>query len=443
VIIYNPNGTIQDAFWPANATSETAFELGEILAPLAAHKDRLLLLKGLAIKVAQGEVGPGGPHQRGVGALFTGRELLPGEFRDGCGSLAGWANGISVDQEVAKVIGADTFLPSLELGVRAAKNDVQSRISYSGPGMPLPPMNSPRDVYFRLFSEIGTEGAILSELRDKRRSVLDTVQGQFTALSPRVSSEDRETMEQHLTLVRDVERRLDIVPGDGSCIAPVEPPDLATDSEETMEQIASLQVDLLSIALSCDLVRVASLQFSDGLNTIRFPWIDSNGEGHTLSHSGPSNTDATVQLIARHRWYVEQVARLLDQLAAIPEGDGTVLDNTLVVWGNEIGVGQSHTHENIPFLLAGSAGGVLRTGRFLDYGGRTHGDLLVSILNAMGVEATTDGRGGAKCSSQATSVISGGLLVIDPAMLGLGFRVELGVGGCAFSPPLMKRPSGR
>ena len=391
VLVYMPNGTIQDAFWPTNVQDEAHFELGEILAPLSAHKERLLILKGLKIAIAAADVGPGGPHQKGVGALFTGRELLDGQFRDGCGSLAGWANGISVDQEVANKIGADTVLPSLELGVRAAKNDVQSRISYAGPGHPLPPMNSPHDVYLRLFSGWETNSSTLADLRDKRHSVLDTVQEQFQALSAHSSAEDRQKLDQHLTLVRDVERRLDILPPATGCIAPELPPELDTDSESTMQQIAALQMDLLSIAFHCDLVRVASVQFSDGLNTIRFPWLGSMGEGHSLSHSGDSDVEARAQLVARHRWYVEQIARLLDRLAAIPEGNGSVLDNTLLVWGSEIGTGNSHSHENIPFLVAGSAGGALRTGRFLNFGGRSHAELLVSILNAMGLESQTFG----------------------------------------------------
>ena len=391
ILIYNPNGTIQNAFWPTNVRDESQFDLGEILSPLAAHAHRLLILKGLKISIAQGEFGPGGPHQRGIGALFTGRELLEGTFRDGCGKVAGWANGISIDQEVAKVLGAETMLPSLELGVRAAKNDVQARVSYAGPNQPLPPMNSPRDVYFRLLSGLDNGTPQLAALRESRRSVLDTVQEQFQTLSTRVSTEDREKLDQHQVLVRDLERRLDLLSPNAACVAMAEPPELAFDSETTMEQIAALQVDLLALAFRCDLVRVASLQFSDGLNTIRFPWLQSMMEGHSLSHSGDSDLDARTQLVARHRWYVQQIARLLDALAQIPEGNGTALDNTLIVWGNEVGAGNTHSHENIPFLLAGSAGGALRTGRFLDFGGRSHQDLLVSVLNAMGIEASTFG----------------------------------------------------
>src|SRR6186713_2622165 len=130
VSMYNPNGTVHDAWFPTGA--ETDFELNEIHQPLAHHKDRLLLFQG--VNAAVTDVGPGGPHQRGIGALFTGHELLEGEFVDGCGSRAGWANGISVDQAIANQIGVGTPLKSLELGVRAVEADVQARISYAGAG---------------------------------------------------------------------------------------------------------------------------------------------------------------------------------------------------------------------------------------------------------------------------------------------------------------------
>ena len=390
ILVFNPNGTIQDEFWPTNILSESVFNLGPILAPLERHRDKLLLLKGLTIRVAS--MGPGGPHQKGVGGLFTGRELLEGEFVDGCGSRAGWANGISVDQEVALRLGGGTLLPSLELGVRAMETDVQSRISYAGPAQPLPPMNEPYQVYQRLFSGLTADPSAFDALRVQRRSVLDTVQEQFTALDSRLGTEDRDKLARHLELVRDIERRLDLVIGNGrTCGIPLEPAQLDADNEETMQEIARLQVDLLAAALTCDLTRVGSLQFSNALNRIRFPWLDSLREGHALSHAGPTDTEARTQLVGRGQWYAEQVARLLDQLAAVPEGEGTALDNTLLVWGNEIGIGQTHTHENIPFLLAGSAGGVLRTGRFLQFGGQSHSDLLVTILNAMGIETNTFG----------------------------------------------------
>ena len=390
VLLYNPNGTIQDQFWPTNVTSETAWDFTEILSPLAHHREHLLLLKGLSIEV--GAIGPGGPHQKGVGALFTGRELLEGEFVDGCGSRAGWANGMSVDQAIAELHGDSTLLRSLELGVRATASDVQSRICYSGPGKPLPPMNDPHQVHARLFAGANTDPTEVSALRERRHSVLDTVKEQYAAIEAQLGMEDRAKLGQHIELVRDVERRLDIIAANGEveCAVPAEPPRLEVDSEDAMPEVADMQVDLLSMALACDLTRVASLQFSNGLNRIRFPWLESTNEGHSLSHSqAPDSVDQFVRIA---KWYAGRIARLMDNLAAIPEGDGTALDHTLLIWGNEVGVGTSHTHDNIPFMLAGGVPGAIRTGgRFIDQGGKSHADLLLSVLNAFDVDATTFG----------------------------------------------------
>ena len=150
LLVYTPNGVISDAWWPKNVTSETVFDLNDIHAPLAPFKDRLTFLGGVDLTVTN--LGPGGLHQKGIGGLFTGQQLQSGDlFVDGCGQTAGWANGISVDQEAAKTLGVGTPITSLELGVRATENDVQGRIAYAGPGAPLPPMNDPSDVFQRLF----------------------------------------------------------------------------------------------------------------------------------------------------------------------------------------------------------------------------------------------------------------------------------------------------
>jgi hypothetical protein len=395
VLLFNPNGTIPEAFWPATGATETAFELGPILQPLSDFKDRMLLLKGLNTSVAlEAGVGPGGPHQKGLGGLFTGRELQTGTMADGDGSLAGWANGISVDQEVVQRLNPPTLLPSLELGVRATAADVMARISYSGPGSPVPPMCDPREVFHRLNAGFASdlEGPEQAAARDQRRLVMATVQAQYGALKPRISTPDRHKLERHADFLNGIVRRLDygIRPGP-ACIQPAEPPSLGVEDAVDMPALTKLQLDLLVVALACDLTRVGSVQFSTAFNTIGFPWLNSVGEGHNLSHRGPSDTAARNELIQRGAWYSEQVAYLVRQLAAITEGERSLLDNTVLVWGNELSVGNTHSHSDIPFVLLGSAGGHFRTGRFLELGGQSNNRLLVSLLNAMQVDATTFG----------------------------------------------------
>jgi hypothetical protein len=288
VLMFNPNGTVQDAFWPSVVNSEADFELSPILAPLETHKSRLLLLKGLSIAVAN--VGPGGPHQKGTGGLFTGSELQAGSFLDGDGSRAGWANGPSFDQVVVQNLGQPTLLPSLELGVRATEAEVRSRVVYAGAGAPLPPQNDPTLVHERLFSGLQLAPEELNRLRAQRLSVLDTVKAQFAEVQPRLSAADRAKLEGHLEMIRSVERRLDLIAGvSGQCAVPAAPPVLAPDDETTMPSISRLQLDLLAMAFACDATRVGSMQYSNASNAIRFPWRDSLGQGHTLSHAGDSD----------------------------------------------------------------------------------------------------------------------------------------------------------
>lgn len=388
VLMYTPNGVIPDGWWPTNVTSETEFDLGAIHQPLAPYRQRLTFLGGVDMPVSN--AGPGGLHQRGIGGLFTGAQLQAGgDFVDGCGQTSGWADGISVDQAVAQAIGQGTLLSSLELGVRALDNDVQGRISYSGPGKPLPPINDPLAAFNRLFGMIGGSQSAMDALRATRRSVLDAVQSQFSALTPRLSSEDKQKLAAHLELVRDVERRLTQTTATSSCTPPAAPPTLDPNSETDMPLIADLLLDMLAAAFACDLTRVASYQISTSLNRIRYPWLDSMDEGHSLSHAGPSDTSAHDQLIRRQTWHSGRLAYLMSRLANIQEADGSsVLDNTLVLWGNEVSLGYTHSHENMPFLMAGG-GWHFRTGRYIRYQNASHNDLLVSVLNAMGVPATT------------------------------------------------------
>ena len=405
VTMYTPNGQITSAWHPQTVNSPTDFVLNEIHEPLAAHKQRMVLFKNIDLKIAdQPNGGPGGPHQRGIGSLYTGQHLQTGQFTDGCGSQAGWANGISIDQEVANRIGDDTLFKSLELGIRATENDVQGRIAYSGAGAPLPPMLTPLDMYDRLFKDLSdTPGDGGTQPEDpqitQRRSVLQSVNQQIASLQGRVSAEDRQKLAAHLELVRDIERRLSRMTI--TCEKPSVPPTLDATSEVDMPAIADAEIDMLALAFACDLSRVASITVSTGKNLVRYPWISyrnpagemapSLGEGHPLSHMFQDDPDARGQLVARAQWHAGLIARLFDRLSQIPEGDGTAADNTLLVWCSEVSEGNTHSHVNMPFLVVGG-GWHFPTGRYVECpAGTSHGNLLVSILNAMGADVTTFG----------------------------------------------------
>jgi hypothetical protein len=151
--------------------------------------------------------------------------------------------------------------------------------------------------------------------------------------------------------------------------------------------ISRLQIDLLVAALLCDVTRVTSLLWAGAANEVRFTWLNQTSGAHTISHDNSANGQS--QRVAAHVWFSGEVAYLLGKLKAIPDGTGTLLDNSLVVWGNELADGAAHSQQPIPVLIAGKAGGVLKTGRFIDYGKKKHNGLLVSMAQLMGLPEIT------------------------------------------------------
>lgn len=393
IFMIHPNGVITEKWFPLNVMSESSFDLNVCHEPLRAYRDRMLLFNG--VHLASGQVGPGEPHQKGMGAMLSGQPLQEGDFVGGDGSRAGWGNGITIDQVLAKNIGKDTSFGSMELGVRADSNggsEVRTRVSYAGPGQPLPPQNDPQEVFKRIFSDFMTDNSVVDEVRKRRGSILDAVDGQFDSLMKRAGADDRQRLNQHLEMIRDIERRLDVgdITGE-ACKVPATPEALTPDSEDTMPKIMKAQIDLMVMAMACDLTRVATLQISNAKNHIRYPWLNSLGDGHGLSHAGPSNTSAIDEWVARDTWHASQLAYLCDALSNIKEGEGTMLDNTLILWCSEIARGNTHSHKDMPFLMMGSNGGYFKTGRYLQYQNASHTDLLISILQSFGMDVSSFG----------------------------------------------------
>lgn len=394
ILFLHPNGIWPATWWPtAGAGGQTDFQLGASMAPMEAYKDRLTILDGLNMTAA--DAGPGEPHQSGMGAVWTGQPLQEGDMVGGDGSLAGWGGGISVDQEIAASIGADSLFSSLEFGVRASAfggGEVRSRMVYSGAAAPLSPDDDPVSGWNRIFADLTLSPSEMAELRAKRLSILDTVDGQFSTLMAKAGAEDRQRLEQHAALVRDLELRLAEEPVLGeACVVPGVPPTEPFDDANTMDRISQRQIDLLVMSLACDVTRVGSVQYSNGRNHTQFPWLGSMTDGHELSHAGDDLVDSWNEWALREHWYCEQFAYLMQQLDAIPEGEGTMLDNTLIVWGNELAKGNTHSHYRTPFVMAGSAGGQFETGRYLQGLDQPHNNLLVSMLNLFGNDAQTFG----------------------------------------------------
>lgn len=387
IVFFTPNGTNPETWWPPEGSTERDWIPGRVLRPLSAFQPRLTVLRGVDLRSA--EKGPGEPHQKGMGAVLTGTHLQAGNFVGGDGTLAGWGNGVSLDQVIARHIGRDTRLASLELGVRVTGSEVRHRINYTAPANPLQPIEQPSIAFARLFGATTGVQETLRRVQLQRRSVLDTVYRQFGEVRKQVGAADRLKLDAHAALVRDLERRLRIETP-AACDRP-DPPGPEALTEDNMARLVRLQTDLALVALACDQTRVVTLQMSSGANNIRFPHLDSYQDDHQLSHAGPNDVVAKEEWARRQTWYAEQLAYLLERLDAIEEGDGTMLDHTVVLWCSDLAQGNTHSHDDMRFLLAGGLGGRLDTGRYVQLDRAYHNELLLTLAQAFGVPGDTFG----------------------------------------------------
>jgi hypothetical protein len=388
LMLFSPCGTIRDNWLPTG--SETDFTLGSILAPLSAnHQGNIIVLDGIDYNGG----GAGNNHMAGPSRFTSGSNLLAGtEFTGGGDASSGWGGGTSIDQAYAAISGEFTPFSSLELGVRVTSANPRTRMAYAGPNQPIAPETNPDEVFSRLFSEFGASAAEVAQLRAERRSVIDVVKAQTDSLYGQVSTADKLKIEAHLNGIREIEDRLDLEATQGeSCEVPIFDSIGDHNATDNYPAVSRLQIDLLVMSLACDLTRSATLMWNGSTSGQTFPWLGITTSHHDLSHEGDSNDQAQADLTAINAWYAGEVAYLLDKLAAIPEGDGTMLDNTIVLWGNELGKGNSHTRTTIPMVMAGGTNAGFTTGRFLQYDGVENNRLLVSILHALGIDVDSYG----------------------------------------------------
>jgi len=414
VVFTTPNGTRNSLFWPTG--SETDFKLNQITAPLEAHKSKLTFLKGIKLNdsLQNGQLGGtlGSEHARGTGGMLTARPLNAGtEFVSFGNTTSGWGSGQSIDQYLATKLAPPTTFKSLQLGVHVRDTEVRARISYTDSNQPVPPREDPKDVFKTLFGAMmptsggsGATDAALERLWAQRKSVFDLSNGETQRLLGLVGSEDRQKLQAHLTAMRDVEQRLVGAPGSSagptpamsaSCSAPTLGDfDLKVDDQYL--QAGQAQMDLAAAALACDQTRILTLQWSYSESEHLFQFLKSNdraisGNHHAISHDFASSGTNYDAYNAIQTWYAERVAYFLAKLDSYQEGDRTLLDNTVLLWATEIGESTQHDLTLMPYVLAGSAGGAFKAGRYLDFSSarKDNNQLLVSLANAMGDKGLT------------------------------------------------------
>jgi len=431
IALFTSHGCLPEYWNPQG--SESSFTLdfeNSMLSPLQDLRSKLLILDGLDYQVL---------YERGL----TGHEGGPVTFLTG--SKVNTASGddlpesASLDQVLAQSIGGATKFRSLQLNAweQFGGQHVYNSISFTANGSRVPFERDPAGVFSRLFGSVpttpGTDPGEVTRNNSRKKSVLDYLIKDATRLRDRLAGAERQKLETHLESLRDIERRLDTLglgtpprvaakggvsgmqeEGEAGCAAGTPPP--AYDVGQlgnlnNMPTLTKLHMDLIARAFACDLTRVVTMTIPGP----SMPWIGITEDTHNdLAHrldvtAEPLRTEIRTKMVKVHRWYAEQVAYLMNQLAAIPEGSGTALDNTLILWGNELGDASGHMNVRVPTVLAGGAGGKFRMGRFLrlrpgtdplgNWGGPgtplpgaiAHNKLLVSIAQAFGVNVNTFG----------------------------------------------------
>ena len=375
VIFFSPNGVVPESFWP-NEDGEN-FLLKEILSPLELFKKQTVVMNGVCDKVR----GDGDNHMRGIGCLLTGVELLPGNVQGGSHTPAGWANGLSIDQEIKnhlqKADATRTRFGSLELGVLVPdRADTWTRMSYSSANKPITPIDDPYQLFSKLYGQ-AKDKEILG-------SVLDPVIADLKMISALVGKEDRKILEEHTGFVREMEKELRGLKVSQTHAMPKLDPGIREENDN-LPKISRMQLDLLHNSLVADFNRIATFQFTNSVGGARMKWLGIDEGHHQLSHEPDTNKVAVEKLVKINKWFCEEIAYFAKKLQDTPEpnGQGSMLDNTLLVWTNELGKGNSHTLDNIPFVMVGGNLG-WKAGRSLKFSRIAHNRLLMAMAHGFG-----------------------------------------------------------
>lgn len=417
--VFQPGGSVLDKFWPS-ATDPTA---SPILTPLAAHKAKLLVLKGLNMDCAVGE-----QHQSGIIGWLTGSKQN--------GSPKDYSSYASIDQVIATRLQANmaTHMPhgSLQFGVRWATGKSHGLLSPINSATfedskqltPLPPRLDPQQIFNDLFGSLtpstpGMSGAADARIA-RRKSVLDYVDKRYASLGARLGAADKAKLDNHLTKLREIEMALKTgVVSTSTCKAPTKVDTkgynpttglmsgdagqvVDSNSDAMIPTVGKFMMDMMVMAFACNLTSVGHFQWTDTEAKHTFPWLSLANHHHFYQHDGGFQP-AQCQQIAT--WYSQMHAYLLSAMDAVEVAPGvSMLDESVVFFGSELADPPTHQKKGMPFILAGGGGG-LKGGRMLDFGGKSHNPLLVSILNLFGDTRTTYGH--PEFNSGALSGITG------------------------------------
>lgn len=389
--LYVPNGIHMQDWFPE--TEGTGFEIKPILEPLAKFKSDLTMFGGLTLNGARAWKDGGGDHARSVAAFLTGAHPFK---TDG----ANIKNGVSVDQVAAEKIGKHTRFASLELGCEPSANAgncdsgyscaYSSNMSWRTPETPVSKEINPRAVFDRLFGNNDEQEKLENGAkRDAyKKSILDFVREDATDLSRRLGTNDRRKVDEYLHALRDIERR--IAESEKLRGREIDVPDYPrpAGSPAKFDEHLRMMMDLMALAFQTDSTRIMTFMFTNDSSNRSYPALDVKEGHHDLSHHG-RNQEKQTKISKINRFHMEQFAYFVEKIKNVQEGEGSLLDNSMILYGSGIADGDAHAHDNLPILMLGKGGGSVQPGRFIKYKNETPlTNLYLSMLDRIG--APTD-----------------------------------------------------
>jgi hypothetical protein len=382
--MYVPHGAVMDKWTPA--TEGAGFEFTPILKSLEPFRNQLLVVTGLANKAAESQGDGGGDHARSAPSYLSGIHPLRTEGED-------VRAGTTIDQIYAQKMGQDTPLPSLELGTEdtglVGVCDVgyscayMNSIAWRTPTQPLPMEINPRVVFERLFGD-GSNAADRLARKQEDRSILDSITGEVAHLQTGLGTRDRGKISDYLDNVREIERRIQMAEKRASLNIDV--PETPIGVPDSFDEHAKLMYELQVLAFQAEITRVSTFMVARDLSQRTFPQIGVPEPHHSVSHHG--NNPATIAKLEKiNTYHATLFAYFLERMRATPDGDGNLLDHSMIMYGSSMSNPNEHNHFPLPLLVAGGASGKLQGGRHLKFPERTPmSNLLVSLLEKAGIE---------------------------------------------------------
>jgi len=387
--VYVPHGAVLDKWTPIG--EGTNFQFNQIMAPFEPFKQQMVIVSGLANKAAESQGDGGGDHARSGPSFLSGVHPKRTEGED-------VRAGITVDQIAAQHISQDTPLPSLELGTEdtglVGVCDVgyscayMNSIAWRSPSLPLPMEINPRVIFERLFGD-GSNAAERAQRKTEDRSILDSVTLEAAKLNSGLGQRDRTIVTEYLDNVREIERR--IQKAEKQVASQVEVPDSPIGVPESFDEHAKLMFDLQVLAYRAEITRVSTFMLARDLSQRTFPQIGVPEPHHSVSHHG-NNPIQIAKLAKINTYHASLMAYFFEKLRATPDGDGNLLDHSMILYGSSMSNPNEHNHFPLPLLVAGGGAGQLKGGRHLKFPERTPiSNLLLAVLDKSGIHMDTLG----------------------------------------------------